>query len=216
MTQHIEEKEKTMIYKCNGCSRIINASESAALPRCGRCGGWLVEISEKLNLPSYLAAFGRRQALEKTDGVGPRPPSRGIYQKPGAPTHRSRTIKIGEGNVLHPPGKQSFPVPSSMRISRLSRVVKRSVEATNQRGKEPTPTVGLPSSQELSALFASMQNDVDKINRNTRILMAMTFPAGTPIPQDPWAVKWRAILSRYPRILIIGAQGTGKSCLAYY
>ncbi len=215
MTQHIEEKEETMIYKCNGCSRIINASESAALARCGRCGGWLVEIGENLNLPSYLAALGRRQVAEKTDGVGPRPPSREIYQKAGGISQRSKETRGGGGNVLHPPEKLFFSVPSSVRISRLSRVVKRSVQATNQRGKEPTPPVGLPSSQGLSALLAMMELEMDKLNRNLMTLIPRKSQ-GTPIPQDPWAIKWRAILSRYPRILIIGAQGTGKSCLAYY
>ncbi len=114
MTQHIEEKEKTMIYKCNGCSRIINASESAALPKCGRCGGWLVEISGNLNLPSYLEALGRRQVAEKTDGIGPRPPSREMYQKAGGISQRSKETRGGGGNILHPPEKQSFSVPSSV------------------------------------------------------------------------------------------------------
>ena len=102
------------IYICNGCSRIIKDSESMTFPKCDRCGGYLVEISENPNLPSYLAELGRRQDLEENDRVGPRPPSREIYQKPGGMSQRSKETRRGGGNVLHPPGKQSFPVSSSM------------------------------------------------------------------------------------------------------
>ncbi len=94
-------------------------------------------------------------------------------------------------------------------------MVNRSMRNTGQIGVEPKLTVGVPSLRGLSALLAKMELEMDKLNRNLMTLIPRKSQ-GTPIPQDPWAVKWRAILSRYPRILIIGAQGTGKSCLAYY
>jgi len=42
------------------------------------------------------------------------------------------------------------------------------------------------------------------------------FSGMSKMPVDPRALRWQGILSPYPRILILGAQGTGKSCLGFW
>lgn len=57
---------------------------------------------------------------------------------------------------------------------------------------------------------------LEKIEKITAEIVRGQVVQRMPGPEDPWAIKWRGVLSKYPRILIIGFQGTGKSCLAYY
>ncbi len=205
-----------LIYQCSGCSMIITVSKPLTSPRCGKCNGWLARICQTPNAVSYLEGLGGRQKLRQMDTVGSALPSRQVYQKPSVTADPSGKKNINGEGPLNSGRIQSASIPSSLPVNSPPQILKETMQNTSQRQEETTPKTGSPTLQDLPGIMTYLELSLAEIKRNILNLRDGKSFQGMPGPQDPWAAKWRGILSRYPRILIIGAQGTGKSCLAYY
>ena len=199
-----------MIYRCSGCFRILTVPKPLPSPRCGRCGGWLAKICQTSNQVSYLPeGIGVRENVKQMNRVGPILPSGQIHQKPSVITEASGEKNMNGESPLNSGRIQSPSIPSFLPVNRPSQTSKETMQNTRQREEESTPKMESPS-------LADLRLGVEQIEKGILELLGDQALQRTQKPKDPWAAKWRGALSRYPRILIIGAQGTGKSCLAYH
>ena len=205
-----------MIYQCSGCSMIHNVSKPIASNRCGRCGGWLAQIDRTPDPISYLEGLGSREEVKQTGRVVSIPPSVQIYRKPDITTKASEKKGISGEIPLHLRRTQSPAIPSFIPANRRDQVLKETVQSTSQRGEEATPKTESPNRQDQSSISADIKLAIEEMERTVAKFVGGQVLYRMPEPEDPWAVKWRGVLSLYPRILIIGFQGTGKSCFAYY
>ena len=205
-----------MTYRCGGGCGITNVAKPLIFPKCGKCGGWLDQLDRTPDPISYVDSLGSREEVKQMGTASPILPSRQVHQKPRITTEGSGGRNINREGPLHPRRTQGPSLPSSSPVNRPLLILEEALQNINQRGEGPTPKAGSASLHDLPAMMASINLTMREMTRDMVKFAADLALLTAPEPKDPWAAKWREVLSRYPRILIIGAQGTGKSCLAYY
>ncbi len=108
-------------------------------------------------------------------------------------------------------GKRSFPLPRAeitagaqdARVHKIVELVLAQQKLKQSKGLSPETE---DASKEEKPLVKK------QIPSERKPLLSRVSVEG----QDLEACSWLKILSRYPAILILGARGTGKSCLAFY
>lgn len=219
-----------LVYRCRVCNRIYEFSSPPALPRCEWCLGGLVHVSED-NSGDNVPVNQKRKEKEKRNYnglwnflkvVG------AIWGAGGAANTAKKYLKrekIGKGDVFHiiVPSlsagvihgfqhreelKKLFsPTESLPELDQQARkVVEMLVARIRSRGRQDLPE---PSPERKMDFKSKPEGNLPKrreptISRNMKRV------------EVPVALQWLKILSTHPRVLILGGQGTGKSCLGFW
>jgi len=234
-----------IVYRCSSCRRIFQVPSPLTLCKCGACGGWLtfftkrddpcpISVTEtKNNEPrgydavlriaktlcyiwgtggdvNLLRKYIRRENVDRKDlfhGIFPWIAA-GIIGDSEHPEQLKR--------FFSPPDLLGGIQPQTGREQKLRNMVQRKKE--QRPYKEPEYLPEISADKELNSNLEQLKELIrkwehTKANPEQPDSEAPNVLKGT---EDPRAFEWRRILSSYPRILILGGQGTGKSCLAYY
>ena len=225
-----------LIYRCIMCNRIFGLPSPSALPKCRWCGGRLVYVGKDY----HPNASSVKKANEKKGNINYKAlwdflKALGVIWGTGGTVNITRKSlkkeKIGKGDLFHtifpwatagiihciqhPQGVKNFFVASSPQIGippqtgteeKLQKMIKHIKNQDNEKDTQRLPQV----TNERKADVASKVSE-DRPKKIDHLLSENSERIG-----DPKALEWLRILSRYPRILILGGQGTGKSCLAFW
>lgn len=224
-----------LIHKCIKCGRIFRFSSmpGPSESRCVKCKGQLVwtsqekttvrpELHQKENKKKKVD-WGR--VLHVVRGLNTAWKVAGIFQG----TIKSAEGKdLTKGDLLHVAGplvvdpilerletwqeeKRSFPFPkteitNSTQDAKIHKIMELVLARQKlKQSKGPSPETEDTSKEEKSLVKKQIPSE------------RKPLPSRVSVEgRDLKACSWLKILSRYPAILILGAKGTGKSCLAFY
>ncbi len=226
-----------LVYECTKCSKIFRFSSilGPSQSRCTKCGKQIVWVGQEKD-PGEDQLILRDQTKTglnwpllfdtvKTLGVS--------WEVGGMVNCASKYIKnekIGNGDLLH-------VVAPSVLVSIINRLDPRnksegqapSLQPQVKTSSDPYPQVGeviLELVKKLGSVETSCvshqvpketKTDISLVrSENTTPQQRLTPPRARPDMAYSTVFLWLKVLSRYPVILILGAKGTGKSCLAFW
>ena len=219
-----------LVYRCRVCNRIYEFPSPPTLPRCEWCLGGLVHVSED-NSGDNVPVNQKKKEKEKTNYnglwnflkvVG------AIWGAGGAANTAKKYIKkekIGRGDLFH------IIVPSlgagiihgfqyRQELKNWFSPTESSVELDQEARKTIQMLVAQMRDQGPQHLFEPpperKMNFQSKPEENLPKQAEPTISRNMKRAEVPIASQWLRILSTHPRILILGGQGTGKSCLAFW
>ena len=214
-----------LLYKCVNCGKIFRFPSPVAGKRCSRCWERVVFLGKEQDVMKAGTRMKKadNEKLWKTIlnivkggvlvwGLGGGVNILGKHldrEKIGRkdlfhflfPTvihgfqHPDEVKRFFSFDQRHSVGRQT---PACMTRPETQQQIKQASQSPPQRSNE--------KSTEASREFIR-----DRLNR-----VLNSLGSKGDVADDPTALKWLKILSDHPRILILGAQGTGKSCLAFY
>lgn len=233
-----------VIYRCSACGNIVRVPSPPTISKCGACGGWLVTITrEDAPKPMIVEKVKENEGKQGMTLLNIVKVIAYAWGTSGALRIVAKLIEkenIGRGDLLHTiipftapsiiddlcrqQSAGNLPISSlsgiGMQPQRREEKAQSLVESTEEEERE-TGSPDLPkmwTPKKLDSHPEEVKGSLERFEELKKLLkhLKTRAPSSLERPEDPRALQWRAVLSRYPRILILGGQGTGKSSLAYY
>ena len=234
-----------IIYRCSSCGRIFRGPSPVTLCKCRACGGWLSSIDESRDSNPCsvkrakedevrVCAVGPNIAQDtcRTWGTG------GHMNLSGKDIGKESVGKGGPFPTIIPRGAtdiiNTFQHPHGVKKAFVPSEAQIGIQHQAETVEGPEDVAQGPQEQQIDEGFQNLPaiSFVNKLNSNVEQLknlltkckqlekltkqIADAASKTTKIMEDPRALRWRGMLSTYPRVLILGGQGTGKSCLAFW
>jgi hypothetical protein len=219
-----------LIYRCRVCNRIFGFPSPPALARCSSCKGGLVYLGQD-QPPNEIQVNKEKEKkgglnwdvlLNLLKGLGAFWGTGGAINIVGKSVNKE---KIGKGDLSHtllplagaglihgfqhPQRVKNFFLPAQSRIETDEKVRKVIQIIRGQglnKGSQNPPSV-VPQDK-VNYRFEGREDPTNQrgkgVSKNTETVRV------------PRGFQWLRILSTRPRILILGGQGTAKSCLAFW
>jgi len=228
------------VYKCNLCKTIFKSLMSLKNSKCSLCGGRLVFLEKELQVnktekfqqkENYKFLVNLAKLIFTIWGIG------GTANVMGKAIEREKISRRDVFHTLFPlvtagtihafqhpqdtkkllfPSQQNTKMSDNLGKIRTSdgeidweEVSEKSTQLiirAQQLGEDKSEISGI---KQVGAASLSLKDIITK-------LKDMTNQIDKKAHDDPRALQWKRILSELPRILILGAQGMGKSCLAFW
>ena len=220
-----------LIYRCRFCSRIFKFPSPPPLPESEWCRGGLVyvgadehpnQIQAQMTNEKKKGRINYKFLLMLFKGVGI------AWGTVGAVNIVAKSIKkenVGKGDLYHTllPWATTGTIHGFQHSKQLKNLFFPAQRQTEMKEKL-RKAIEIIRGQQLER---GSQNITEvsperKVNLEFKPRENLTQQTETAVSKhrgirgDPPASQWLRVLSAYPRILILGGQGTGKSCLAYY
>jgi len=228
-----------MLHRCSSYQRKFRSFVGLPPSRCTGCGGLLVPTSSNED-PGPMPRTQQR-AKDPTEesgmvelmkglgsiwgiGGGVNLIARYIEREPIRPQDLFHAAFpwMAVGVLASPRTKRQLILPPQPGCKPHAETVQTGRDVIRRIQEEPGSESQHDIQRKLVEKLRSTAEDLRQFMRErktqTADLKKLTIQAlGVPeVPEDPRAHRWRGILSPYPRILILGGQGTGKSCLAFW
>ena len=221
-----------LTYRCTRCNRMFGFLTVPSLSVCAWCGGRLVYLSSSPN-PEGNQLSQAPKKKEKRDLQSLWSFLKGLGLIWGAINIAGKSLgkeKIGKKDLFHvlfpsatvgilhafQHGQEIKKYLTSLRpqVEMDARTRQEMISLIEKVKKGPS----VSKSQAISEILPPKELDGDTAEfDDSSSDPVVTLPEKTSYAMaDPWALKWLKILSEHPRILILGAQGSGKSCLGFY
>lgn len=225
-----------LIHKCTRCNRIFRFSSmpGPSESRCVKCRGQLIWTSQEKSTVRPELHQKKEKKKMKVDWGPVLHVARGLNIAWEVAGLLRGTIKSAEGKDLTKGDLVHVAVPLV-----VEPILDRLETQQKEKGSFPLPKTEIATSTQdtkihkIVELILAQQKlkqskrsspEIEDTSKEEKPLVKKQIPSkGKPLPsrvsvegRDLEACSWLKILSGYPAILILGAKGTGKSCLAFY